>query len=295
MLGVKEKILSASGSISGTASILGSWQICHSVCLGIIALLSVMGVVVVGMPLLFLTKIAVPMWILAAVLFAITVGIYLKKKCISPAVLFLNAGLLIAGIPFQAVQSFAPYLWGVGGIVSSVSVVIFVKEKMKKKQEKKRNAGVCGSILLGVVLGISILALIYFATSSGQKAGTTGTTEAAAPETASGNKFVSIITGTTESGDVEIELIPQEVRDGKLMVKISANTHSVDLSPFDLTKITTLKYKETTILPVSAPALSGHHASGEIVFAVSGKMTEFTITIAGIPKTEKREYVWGGE
>ena len=80
---LKEKLIGATGSVSGAASILGSWQICHNICLGLIAALSLIGVTVVGMPLLFLTKIAVPVWSIAVLLLIITTLIYLKKPCIS--------------------------------------------------------------------------------------------------------------------------------------------------------------------------------------------------------------------
>lgn len=305
---LKEKILSASGSVSGAASILGSWQICHAVCLGIIALLSVVGIVVVGMPLLFLTKIAVPMWIFAAVLFGITVTIYITKKCISRTVLLLNAGLLIAGIPFQAVQSFSPYLWSIGGTVSSVGIVFFVREKMTERAKKgnlakKGNAG-WWSIIGGVALGLGIIALIYVGTSGQtsetwrEEAGAETTRENTAEKKAetTAEESTSITTGSTESGDVEITLTPEPIRDGQFIIKVSANTHSVDLSSFDLTEITTLEYEGRTVAPVSAPTLSGHHASGEIIFAVAEEITEYTnytIRINGIPKEEQRIYSWG--
>src|SRR3989338_5629834 len=99
----EEKAIGAVGSISGTASILGSWQVCHSICLGIIALLGIIGITVVGMPLLFLTKIAIPLWAIAILLLIITIILYLKKKCISRGWILLNTGLIIAGIPFQQV------------------------------------------------------------------------------------------------------------------------------------------------------------------------------------------------
>jgi len=56
---IKEKIIGATGSASGLTSVLGSWQICHNLCLGIIALLGVIGISLTWMPLMFLTKIGI--------------------------------------------------------------------------------------------------------------------------------------------------------------------------------------------------------------------------------------------
>ena len=62
---IKEKVMGATGSVSGVASVFGSWQVCHNICLGLIAVLAVLGVTVTGMPLLFLTKWAIPLWTIA--------------------------------------------------------------------------------------------------------------------------------------------------------------------------------------------------------------------------------------
>ena len=130
-----EKTGSATSTISGTISFLGSYQVCHNLCLGIIALLSIVGITVVGMPLLFLTKVAMPFWIAAVTLFATTLVFYFKMRCISKNLLLFNAGVLTAGIPFRAVQDYSPLFWGVGGALISVSVVWFLKDRFKYKRK----------------------------------------------------------------------------------------------------------------------------------------------------------------
>lgn len=107
-----------------------------------------------------------------------------------------------------------------------------------------------------------------------------------------GDVFKPIMTGSTAQGDVEIELIPNEVTDGKLDVQILANTHSVDLSSFDLAQITTLEYNGNIINPTSASDLDGHHASGKLTFDIREQINAFTITISGIPNIEKRVFEW---
>jgi len=127
---IKEKAVGATGSISGAASILGSWQVCHSICLGLIALLGVIGITVTGMPLL-LTKVAVPLWTIAVLLLIITIIVYTQKKCISKNLLIFNSGLIIAGTPFQSVQQFSLFFWIIGGAIALAGIVFFVRDKMK--------------------------------------------------------------------------------------------------------------------------------------------------------------------
>ena len=126
----KEKILQTSGSISGATSILGSWQVCHNICLGIIAVLAAIGITVTGMPLLFLTKVAIPFWIAALTLLFIITIIYFKKKCISNKLIMFNSGLIIAGIPFS--QKFSKLFLVVGSIIAVLGLILFVKERRRK-------------------------------------------------------------------------------------------------------------------------------------------------------------------
>ena len=127
---IKEKVIGATGSVSGAASIIGSWQICHSLCLGLIALLGVVGITVTGMPLLFFTKIAVPLWTIAVLLLITTIFVYTQKKCISKNLIILNSGLIIAGTPFQSLQKFSIFFWTVGGTIALAGIFLFVRDKM---------------------------------------------------------------------------------------------------------------------------------------------------------------------
>ncbi|MBI2138934.1 hypothetical protein HYU13_05050 [Candidatus Woesearchaeota archaeon] len=130
---IKEKLVGWAGSISSAASILGSWQICHNICLGLISLLSIIGITVAGMPLLFLTTIAIPMWTIALGIFIITLWLYLSKKCISPKLLLLNAGLIIAGTPFPQVQAFQIYFWTIGGLIAAGAAGWYLKDRIAGK------------------------------------------------------------------------------------------------------------------------------------------------------------------
>ena len=130
---IGEKAAGFSSTLSGSLSFLGGWQVCHNICLGIIALLSVIGITVVGMPLLFLTKVAIPFWIAAVALFIITLIFYFKMKCISKNLIILNAGIIIAGVPFQQVQNYSLVFWIIGGSLVVLSLFLYLKKKIKKK------------------------------------------------------------------------------------------------------------------------------------------------------------------
>src|SRR3989338_10130584 len=153
---IKEKALSLSSSASGIMGFLGGWQVCHNVCLGIIALLSLIGITLVGMPLEFLTKVAVPIWIIAVLLLGVSIFFYVKKLCISRNLIIFNTGLIIAGTPFQAVQKFSIVFWIIGGIISLTGVYLFFENKFNKTA---RTFDYESYILYGVVV-IAVVGLI---------------------------------------------------------------------------------------------------------------------------------------
>lgn len=130
---ITERAASFSSSVSGALSFLGGYQVCHNVCLGIIALLSLIGITIVGMPLLFLQKVAIPFWIAAVFLFAITLTLYFKKKCISKNLLMLNSGIIIAGTPFKAAENYLIIFWIIGGTLVVLSFLFYIKGKFVKK------------------------------------------------------------------------------------------------------------------------------------------------------------------
>ena len=98
--------------------------------------------------------------------------------------------------------------------------------------------------------------------------------------------------GSLQTGDVLIEMTPVGIKNGKFEVQIVVNTHSEDLSQFDLMQITTLTYENKNIKPLSAPALNGHHSSGTIIFDIKQEINNFKITINNIPNMEKRVFEW---
>lgn len=298
----KEKIAGITGSVSGAASILGSWQVCHNVCLGLVALLSVIGIAVVGMPLAFLTKLAVPFWTAAVALLSLSGYLYLRKGCISKNLLVMNFGFIIAGVPFKALDPFLVIFWTVGGAFAATGIFLIVKDKYLLRRERNKdetkdaNKNFQDYFIYGLLfIVIAGLILSLAGSFSGGTAAATYTElngrNAAGNIVKEGASFKTVSIGSTGQGDVSIDLTP-DYANGKLVVKISANTHSVDLSQFDLKKMTTLKYGGKTVSPSSAPSLSGHHASGILIFDLEEKMDSFTIKIEGIPLIEERIFTW---
>ena len=102
----------------------------------------------------------------------------------------------------------------------------------------------------------------------------------------------AISTGTTGDGDVAIELTPLNFAEGKLIVAFAANTHSVALDKFDLSRITVLEYEGKAINPSSAPIMSGHHVNGKLVFNIGKKIGSFIIKINSLPKIKERVFEW---
>ena len=134
MITLKEKILGASGGISGSLSFLGGYQVCHNACLALVAFLTFLGFAAAGMPLLFLTKVATPFWIAAISLLIITLILKYKKIIsLSDKAILLNSGLIVAGVPFQQLQQFNYIFWFIGGTLTIFSIGWFLYDKIGKK------------------------------------------------------------------------------------------------------------------------------------------------------------------
>lgn len=130
----KESVLGYTGTISGGASILSSYTICHQVCLGLIALLSIVGITVAGMPLAFLSKYTMFLWGLGAAMLGITAILYhFHPHCISGRLLTANAGFLIAGLPFEAFLKYQRFLWTIGGTIVASILISWLLERHKNR------------------------------------------------------------------------------------------------------------------------------------------------------------------
>ena len=90
---------------------------------------------------------------------------------------------------------------------------------------------------------------------------------------------------------VTVDLTPK-FENGKLYVDIEINTHTVDLSQYDLKDIVALEFEGKSIKPVSAPKLSGHHNSVQLIFDVGKELSNFKIIVKDLPDIQERVFEW---
>lgn len=102
----------------------------------------------------------------------------------------------------------------------------------------------------------------------------------------------TVTTGNTETGNVQIDLTPIGIVNGKLAFNLAADTHSVSLDEYDLAEMTTLLYNGKSYKPVSAVKLSGHHSNGNIIFDINESPKNFKVIMTGIPNIEERVFEW---
>lgn len=128
---LKEKFLGTAGIFSGFTSFLGSYQVCHNLCVGLLAMLSILGITVAGMPLLFLTKVAIYFWIAAITLLIIMLVLKVTAmKNLSTKMLILNAGFIALGIPFKQLHLYN-LNFIVGSLLIVVALILFIKGKWR--------------------------------------------------------------------------------------------------------------------------------------------------------------------
>lgn len=95
----------------------------------------------------------------------------------------------------------------------------------------------------------------------------------------------------TSQGQVSLEAQP-EWRDGRMVVSLAANTHSVDLSAIDLTESVRLLVGGMEYSPVEAGSFSGHHAKARLAFAVATRPDTFKLRIRNVPDVPERVLEW---
>ncbi|MEM3030852.1 MAG: hypothetical protein QXH27_03910 [Candidatus Micrarchaeia archaeon] len=128
---MREKLIGAANSLSGSLGFVGSaHDVCHASCTAAIALLSVAGVSVSGMPLLFLQDYALLFWSMGVAFLAFSVWLARSGfHAPSPKLLTANAGILIAGVPFGFVDVVRPFLWILGGTMVTAAAAWFLHER----------------------------------------------------------------------------------------------------------------------------------------------------------------------
>lgn len=115
---IKEKITSIVSSLTGLSGAASSYNICHSICLAVVAMLSIIGITVSGLPLMFLQTLAPYLWTIGLIFLLFTIYLYYTKKCISEKLLTANAGFMIIGFPF--IQSIFLWILGMPIVVAAI-------------------------------------------------------------------------------------------------------------------------------------------------------------------------------
>ena len=133
----KEKYINYFSSFTGASGVFSSYQVCHSICLGVIALLSLIGITLVGFPLLFLQKWALPLWSIALILFSISIILYLKHKHMSRNLLVFNLGAIIVGIPFGGLAFLRTYFLIIGFGIIIFSLYLIIKVRFSKNESEQ--------------------------------------------------------------------------------------------------------------------------------------------------------------
>lgn len=164
-ISISPRALSRGSKVSGCASVLGSWQVCHNVCTSLVTAATTLGFVVQGMPLLFLNRWQKPLWMVALALFGalILLRFVMRMRFITRRSVFGNAGLILAGVPFDA--PWVDFGRTVGIVAAIVALLWYLKERIVKREEgalvldfaaegRKVAGGMAGIVALAMVLVI---------------------------------------------------------------------------------------------------------------------------------------------
>ena len=135
---MKTRVLGSANGVSAIASTIGSsWNVCHSICLAVISILAGIGIVITGMPLLFLFQYNLYLWGLGLVLLLFSLAMLAwKPNCMPKNLLLFNSGMIIAGVP-QNLLNIQPFSWIAGGGLALAAIELFLLKKYNKK------GGVC--------------------------------------------------------------------------------------------------------------------------------------------------------
>ncbi|HIH43766.1 MAG TPA: hypothetical protein HA257_01370 [Candidatus Methanoperedenaceae archaeon] len=292
---MKERLLGTGGCFSGATSLLGSWQVCHNLCLGAIALLSILGITLTGMPFLFLQDYALPFWLIAVSLLSVTLFLRLRgMKCVNERMLLLNSGLIVAGMPFFVEYSTSFYL--IGGFLVAFSIFLFIKERTSSKIYIPTKV---------IVPGVIMLFLIPMGTQWFNADNDTGANSVAQPLPQSPEEASLNLSSNEEraidfssprenlEGGVRITITPINVTD-ILTLEVSLNTHSVDLDRYNLTELAYLKDGSGNVYkPLSWESDGGgHHISGILKFSSLNYTQGFEIVIENIAGIKERNFTW---
>ena len=119
-------VFGIAGGVSGAGSVISAHNICHAVCLAVVAFLSIFGIIVSSDVLMWLQDYNLFFWSMGIIFLGISlVLLYIKGDCISKKMIVLNVGLLIIGFPF--LQNWL--IWVTGILISLFSICWYLRDK----------------------------------------------------------------------------------------------------------------------------------------------------------------------
>jgi hypothetical protein len=126
---------------------------------------------------------------------------------------------------------------------------------------------------------------------------TANTGEARAVRFLKKGQYPSFVSGVMEPGNIRLELSPEGLENGRLKVRFFANAHDQTLDPYDLALMTALSYEDRLLKPSHSDRMKGHHDSGLMFFDFgrlhdTDALSNFTITVRGLPSEKVRTFRW---
>ena len=120
----------SAGATAFTTLGITAHNFCHYLCLGVVAMLTIAGVSVVGMPLMWLEDYAVYFWLMGLVFLGVSFYLlYTRPFCISRNAIMANSGLLVAAVPLKNVIGEPIYLfWIIGGVIFGYAAFLYLRK-----------------------------------------------------------------------------------------------------------------------------------------------------------------------
>src|SRR3989344_5269290 len=126
------KVVGSVGAVSGSGGIISAHNVCHAVCLGVVAVLSVFGIAVSSTALMFLQDYNMLFWTMGVFFLLLSLLLYARfGKCISTKMIVFNAGLVLAGTPFFPAQQVI--FWTAGFFIAAIVAFIYTKNRLEVK------------------------------------------------------------------------------------------------------------------------------------------------------------------
>lgn len=96
------------------------------------------------------------------------------------------------------------------------------------------------------------------------------------------------------TGEVTLDVVRGRSAD-RLIIALSANTHTVDLGSVDLREAVRVFVGNTAYAPREVEALSGHHGEAKLLFALPEPPSASRVEIRGVPDVPLRTLTWPPE